>query len=315
MKKYFVYFIKLLISLLLIFVIFSKIDFSEVSELLKKTNLLVLLIALFIFVLSWIVNSKKWQLLLRFLGFSESLWSLLKLNFISLFYASVLPGGQVTGETIKCYKISRQEENKGRLIISVIMDKIIGLIAFVWLGFICLIISRPDVGSFQEIFYVYLVFIIGSVVVLALFNIDFENILKTNKENSSKEKKGRIVEVFLKVLPVFSSFRGAHKTVITVIFVGMVFQFLNSFSVFLLAKSIGIQISFFDITWIYALVSIILVIPITILGLGLREGSFVYFLSLLGVANASALGLSLLNSLIYLSTGILGGILDINNKK
>jgi len=56
-----------------------------------------------------------------------------------------------------------------------------------------------------------------------------------------------------------------------------------------------------------SLVSIIVFIPVTILGLGLREGGLIYFLGLIGISSVSALSLSLLASLIYFLTGLSGG--------
>ena len=53
--------------------------------------------------------------------------------------------------------------------------------------------------------------------------------------------------------------------------------------------------------------------PVTILGLGIREGSFIYFLSLLGINPVSALSLSILVSAVNMAIAFIGGLLELIN--
>jgi hypothetical protein len=57
-------------------------------------------------------------------------------------------------------------------------------------------------------------------------------------------------------------------------------------------------------------VSIVTALPFTIGGLGLREGSFVGSLALLGIAPEKAMGLSFAVFSILLSGAAIGGVLD-----
>lgn len=111
-KKYLSYFIKLSISVALISYLFYKIRGGDVFVILLDIKYRYFLISIPIFFICWIVNSEKWRIILARLGFRENIFNLFKLNLISNFYASILPGGQVTGEVIKFYKITKNQEKK-----------------------------------------------------------------------------------------------------------------------------------------------------------------------------------------------------------
>ena len=91
---------------------------------------------------------------------------------------------------------------------------------------------------------------------------------------------------------------------------GLVYQLLNSLCIYFLFLSLNLKLTFFDLLWINTLASVVTLIPITILGLGLREGSFLFLLGLIGFTSAQALSLSLLISIIYLMNGLVGGAIE-----
>jgi len=77
----------------------------------------------------------------------------------------------------------------------------------------------------------------------------------------------------------------------------------------LAARSIGVEISplyffiFMPIIWI------IMTIPISVSGLGVREGAFIFFFSQVGVTNSDAIAISLLYYSYNVIVGIIGGLL------
>ncbi len=307
MNKYFIYFIKLIISVSFVYYLLKKVPFNSIKELFLNIDLLFLFLGVFIFIFCWMVNSKKWGILLNHLGFREKTKKLFKLNLISIFYASILPGGQLTGETIKCYKITKNSKEKGKLVFSVLMDRLTGLIAIIFLGLFGVFFTD---SNFVNIDKIKLFFIIGflSSIFLLLFYV---KVVVVKIKNIFNFYHGRFRVILDKIINLFFVYEGAYKVLLNSLLYSLLFQVLNTLSVYFLALSMGINLSIYDLFWVNALVSIVLVIPITIMGLGLREGSFVFLLGLLGITNSLALGLSLLISLVYLATGLIGGIIEL----
>ena len=311
MKKFLNFILKLFISLFILYFIFLEVDFRSVFEAIKRVNLFDFLVALIIIFVCWVINSKKWQLLLEFLGFKEKLFSLFRLNLISLFYTVILPGGQLTGETIKCYKITRGSEEKGKLILSVFMDRLTGFWAIVFLGLAGILFTRSTIGSYEDILSLYLILAVGCLIAMIFFNRRIGSFLeRICLILESKIRNEKIRLFFQKILSLFLAFKGAYKILSISLVYGLVYQLLNSLCIYFLFLSLNLKLTFFDLLWINTLASVVTLIPITILGLGLREGSFLFLLGLIGFTSAQSLSLSLLISTIYLMNGLAGGAIE-----
>lgn len=71
-----------------------------------------------------------------------------------------------------------------------------------------------------------------------------------------------------------------------------------------------ININFADWCWVFGVISLVVFLPITIGGIGLREGSFVILLGQLSVSSEKALALSLSIFGLQIIGGLTGGIID-----
>jgi uncharacterized protein (TIRG00374 family) len=309
MKKYFKLFSRILISSGLIVYIFSRINLRDVFDSLQHAEIKYFFIALVFFFISYVINTRKWQILLYHLGFNERLFKLIELNFISLFYASVLPGGQFTGEGVKLFRISRNSNKVEMLVLSVFMDRLTGMVAFVIVGFFGIVFSNTEILYYNKILLVFIILFLLSLLILVLFNnempVFFEKLfLKICKHEN------KMISVARKTMEVIFSFRGAYNVLFLSLMYGMFFQLLNTLLVYLLAMSLGISINPIDLLWVYCLVSFILLIPVTVMGLGIREGALVYLLSFVGVTNTRALSISLL-SFVMLFFGSIAGVIFI----
>ncbi len=125
-----------------------------------------------------------------------------------------------------------------------------------------------------------------------------------------RNKNKKTNELTKKFLDLIFVFKGAYKVFLIALFYSLLFQFFNTLGVYFLSVLLNLKIALVDILWINGLVAIALFIPLTILGLGIRESGFVYFLGLIGSANIQALSLSLLISAAYFLISFVGGIIE-----
>jgi uncharacterized protein (TIRG00374 family) len=80
------------------------------------------------------------------------------------------------------------------------------------------------------------------------------------------------------------------------------------FSVYLLLLAFGDGASLAGFAAVFAIVTAIDIIPFSLNGLGIREGTYVYFLGLLGTPASVALGVALLVRLIVALFAVVGGV-------
>ena len=93
-----------------------------------------LLAAVLILPLSYILTSVRWHLLLDSLGIRLTFFRSLVLNLVGAFYNAFMPG-TTGGDVIKAYYAAKQTtEHRTRAVMSVLIDRVIGLMALILLG-------------------------------------------------------------------------------------------------------------------------------------------------------------------------------------
>ena len=92
-----------------------------------------LLAAVLIMPLSYVLTSIRWHLLLESLGVRLSFFRSLVLNLVGAFYNAFMPG-TTGGDLIKAYYAARQTDLRTRAVLSVLIDRVIGLMALILVG-------------------------------------------------------------------------------------------------------------------------------------------------------------------------------------
>jgi uncharacterized membrane protein YbhN (UPF0104 family) len=78
---------------------------------------------------------------------------------------------------------------------------------------------------------------------------------------------------------------------------------------YLAALSFGVRISFWYFLLFIPIISFLLTLPISLSGLGVREGVYVYLFSQVGVPPSSALAISLSMYGVTVATGLIGALI------
>jgi uncharacterized membrane protein YbhN (UPF0104 family) len=78
---------------------------------------------------------------------------------------------------------------------------------------------------------------------------------------------------------------------------------------YLIALSLGVKIPLWYFLLFIPLISFLLVLPISLSGLGVREGGYIYLFAQAGVSAPLALAMSLLFYALNVAAGLIGGVL------
>ncbi len=102
-------------------------------SMLRGADWRLLALALAIFPLTFILTTYRWQRLLRPLEITLPFMRALSLNMAGFFYSTFLPGSS-SGDFIKAYLAAKNTPHKTRAVLSVFIDRVLGLLALVMLG-------------------------------------------------------------------------------------------------------------------------------------------------------------------------------------
>ena len=121
--------------------------------------------------------------------------------------------------------------------------------------------------------------------------------------------KTSFLKLFLNLFPIKKSLKYTIPLILA-------FQFSTIVCGYLVFLAFAVDLPFYNHLAILPLIQIISIIPVSISGFGIREGSFVYFYRILGVNENIAFFASLLYfSLLVLTPALIGMILYLVDKK
>ncbi|MCX2761597.1 lysylphosphatidylglycerol synthase transmembrane domain-containing protein [Aquimarina muelleri] len=128
-KKLLSTFFKIGVTVLLLYIIFTKIPFDEVWSTIKKSNTLYLSLAILCFILSQWISAKRLLVLFKAVHFYLSARSNYILYLIGMFYNFFIPGG-IGGDAYKVYILNKKFKwSIKKLSAAVLLDRFIGLTA------------------------------------------------------------------------------------------------------------------------------------------------------------------------------------------
>ena len=129
----------------------------------------------------------------------------------------------------------------------------------------------------------------------------------------------KIPEYLAKFFPAFIASHGGilkshlleyhrhKKSTLISVGIGAAGQLVWVLTVYLIAFSFNLHVPFFFIAWTFLIMSVITFLPASYAGLGVREGTFVYFFSLVGISKELALSVSLVLFSFQILAALVGG--------
>ena len=143
-SKYGRLFLRVSLSLLALYFVFTRIDSRELLRIVATTHLGWLSLGLFLYNLSKILSSFRLQYYFRDNGVSLSMKNNLVLYYIGMFYNLFLPGG-IGGDTYKVWLLRQNESASTKnLVQSVLFDRLSGMVLLCALSFVLGWVAFPN---------------------------------------------------------------------------------------------------------------------------------------------------------------------------
>jgi len=281
LKNYLKLIIRLFISAAALFYVFSKINFIEVISTYRYVNVIYLVLAAFLFILSKIIAAYRLNLFFRSISLKLSDRFNIKLYLLGMFYNLFLPGG-VGGDGYKIFYLSKKFSIKKRKVFwSVLFDRISGVISLLVLIIIFSYFITINVSSPYKFFIWILI-----PVVLFIF-----------------------IQILKKYFPQFNVI--FWNTFIH----SLAVQSAQVICALLILVSIGTPDMVMNYLFLFLISSIVAMLPISIGGMGLRELTFLYGAGILKLNVEISVALSLMFYLISVFVSLFGIYYSLNPAK
>lgn len=302
--------LRLGIALWIIYYLINKYLFTKVISSISSSNIGYLTSACVLSIIFQILVSSRLKLLVEQQEIPISLYDVFKINLIAAFYGLFLPAKNITGGAIRFYELSKVNNKKAEALASIILDRIFATIALCAVGVLFWLMDWPHAtGNFSY----SLIFIFGILLIVIILLSDvrilnpllkFFEILKLSSFNRSLSKFYESLSKY-RTIPI--------KSLAFILILSVLIHFLDVLVYFLLTKSLGLNVSVVTVGWIRSATILATMVPVTISGLGVREGVLIFLLKPYGVTGEEAFALSILVFLVtILLVGIIGGLYEIS---
>jgi len=275
---------------------------------LRSANLWLVGLGVLLFWLAMTINAVKWWVLLRPSAVDVPFLGLLNFTFVGFFFNNFLPAN-FGGDVMRAYGLARYTERGGVAAASVVLDRIIGLASYMSVAVVAAFITVVVTGRSE-------LRVLGYLAVIASLGLAVIGAVLLSRRVRNLVSKFFTIPFLLPLAPIWSSLSEAfeayrtHATTLLLAYgVGLCGIASTVMVNYVLSQALGGGIPLLYIFLFTPLIAMVLIIPISIGGLGLSQGVYPAFYSLVGVPVSLAFSLSVLVSATQLFCSLSGGVL------
>jgi len=302
MNKKLRYAINASISIILVASIIYMAGARGVEKQLSQMIIPIFLLAVIIENFGVAVSAKKWQMLLKMKGMGIPFLTAWKYYYIGTFFNAFLPTS-VGGDAVKAYSISKKLEKREEAFSSVMMDRLTGLVAVLGIGSISLVFGWNMIPRAALIICLP-IFALPIVLLAVIFKTEMvEGIIK----KPIFEKFGRIREFVERIYASLKEYGSLKKEMVPIILISLFYHLLLITNNYVISISLGLEIPFHYFFIFIPVAEILVFLPVTIQGFGVREGTYVTLFSSINIESAKSFSLGFSDQIVKLIGNVIGG--------
>lgn len=286
--------IKIAVSAGLLAYLSRRVSFAEIGRFLARADGALLAAALALYLAGQVLSAIKWRRLAAAVGFRASPPRFIVYYFIGMFF-NAFGFGTVGGDVVRAFYLAGQGGRRGLALNTVVADRVSGLA-------VLLAIALGALVLFHD--YDLPAWIYWGVIVLASALLGGWRLLPRvlpvllPRENRLR----RLVEQDL------APYWNDDRLLVDVGALSFLFHLSQIGVLMILTHALGLGVPWSYCFILGPLVNIMAAIPVSLNGLGVREGGYVFFLAHIGIARESAIAFALSWFAVVMLAGVAGGV-------
>jgi uncharacterized membrane protein YbhN (UPF0104 family) len=275
------------VSLALIAWILRGTDLREVWAAFRTADVRYVLLAIALIPFGYFFSVSRWRTLLRAQGGDATYPFLYRSLLTGIFFNNFLPS-TIGGDAIRAWDTARSGVGKATALTIILVDRFVGLLALLLFAAVGLLGAGrlaervPDLALW--------VLGVGAVMVAVAVVLFLPNRIKAPP------------------LAALFAFRGHTRALAGAFFWSLCLQALVVLNAWVLARALHVELGLAPFFLIVPLAVFLMMVPVSINGIGVRENLFVFFLASFGVAEATGLAFAWLDYGLVLLQALAGGL-------
>ncbi len=284
-----------------------QIDIGQTIDLLRSSEWGYVVLALAIFLLTTWLMAWRWQVLLASKGIHEPLGWLTRLYFVGYAAGQVLPTS-MGGDAVRIVEHARRRPGaKAEAAGAVVIERVIGATGTLLLVAVGLAVAA---GRYDDVAILVWVEVAGLLAVAVLGVLMFSSRTRTLLEERifPLGRRVRLDRPLERVHAALHGYRERPMVLVGVLGLTLVIQLVRLVAIWLCGLAVGVDVSPLVYVILGPLLFLVMLVPFTINGLGVREAFFVAFLGRFGVDADAAFATGFLFYVVTVATSVPGAI-------
>jgi len=293
------------ISFGLLGLILMKVDISPLVKLMSGASIPLVALAFLMIFVDQAVTAFAWGRMLAAGGYIIPYRDTLRVTLASDFIGLAIPSG-MGADMVRVVGLSRYIKNSSHALSSLFAFRVMGLGQTITIAAIVLIFFSD--GLPRDPMFVLLKTMVISLFLLGILGLLFMGRIERFLEVIAP--KTRLEPLMLKVRDLYTTFLFyfSHKDALAAAFLGDLYvQFAKILSIYVVALALGFDVEPNAFFILVPVVNILVLLPVSVAGLGVREGMYVILFAHLGLDAAQCLTMSLLGFGVNMLMVVAGG--------
>jgi uncharacterized protein (TIRG00374 family) len=246
----------------------------------------------------------RWLVLLRPIDAAgrPPLGALLRIFFVSTFLGTFLPAS-VGGDAVRAYSLAKLRVPTGPAVASVLMDRLLGVLSIVVVGALGLMLARsrvivPSGAVDASMFLATSACLVGALLVFS------ERVARWATAVALRLPFTVVRRTAVELTGATRAYAGFHGELANVLGGSIGVQLLRIVQAYCLGRALAIDASVVIYFAFIPLILLVMLLPVSINGIGTSQVAFVWFFGRAGVPQAEAFALSVL----FVALGIVGNL-------
>ena len=300
--------LKILLSLALFAYVVAKVSPRDILATIRPANPRILLAAAALFLFSNLLGSWLWARLLRAQGVPIPYRKAASYYFVGLFFNNFLPSN-IGGDIARISDASKHATHVSPVFSATLMDRLIGVLAIAFVAVVASFAAFHRFHLYAIYVATFLVFLVALGLFIAVFHrgvlMAFEWPFRVIGAHSVERGIARLFDDL-------HGYRNEAGTLVTAIAASTLVQISRVLVHYLVGLAVGVRVAmgyyFLFVPVLAALVSL----PISLNGLGIREGAGVVLFQVAGMTKEQAFTVPFLTYLVSVLISLLGGLIFVS---
>lgn len=297
------------VSSILLGWIATRVDWRQIGKLATSGRPFWLGMAILFAGLSTPITSVRWRILLEVLDLPLSFRQAFALGFIGKFFNAILPGS-TSGDFVRIYYATRAFPGKGAMAgFSVIYDRFLEGVVLLVMGSLLATAFYPQLAARAvlrnaalALFLLTLATLVAIPVLLHFFSAGKLRL------PGHWRMAPRFEKALQEILTAVQLYQKALRPNLIAIGLSALAHGTSAALLWALMQALRMELPFWLLVTTMVVVNVAVALPVSISGLGIREGALLYLLGSFGVSREEAVAFSLLLFAVGLVWSLVGGV-------